>query len=204
MIKRLIFDIDNTLIMWKEEYREALRKTIEYYNLDLDYVLVDNLIEVYEESHDCFSKQAMLNLINEAFNCNLTLDFIDYWLKEMGNMAEIDRETIETLDYLSQKYELVILTNWFRDSQIARLKTVGIEKYFKEFYGAEEFMKPDPNSFKAAMNGKNIDECIMIGDTYKTDIIGAINIGMRAIMVSNEQRNDIETIKEIKDLKEIL
>ena len=35
MIKRIIFDLDNTLITWKEEYWNAVNRTFE--KLDLKY-----------------------------------------------------------------------------------------------------------------------------------------------------------------------
>ena len=33
MIKRIIFDLDNTLITWKDEYWNAVNKTFERFNL---------------------------------------------------------------------------------------------------------------------------------------------------------------------------
>ena len=38
MIKKLIFDLDNTLIMWKPEYVNALRKTLQKYNINEIYI----------------------------------------------------------------------------------------------------------------------------------------------------------------------
>ena len=37
MIKRLVIDLDNTIILWKDEYTSALKKVMQEYNLDIDY-----------------------------------------------------------------------------------------------------------------------------------------------------------------------
>jgi putative hydrolase of the HAD superfamily len=207
MIKRLIFDFDNTLVMWKEEYKNAIKNTISYYNLDIDYLKVDEVIETYENYYDKYNKENMIDLINKKFNLNLGIDFIDKWLEELGNMAEKDDNLIDLLEYLSKKYELVILTNWFKYSQILRLKKAGIYNFFKEIYGGDEFIKPNSISYKTAMGDKKIEECIMIGDNYKIDIEGALNLGMKAIMITKkeiESKNNLVVIDNINKLKEIL
>ena len=42
MYKRIIFDLDNTLIKWIDKYDDALKDTLIKYNVDFDYhVLTD-------------------------------------------------------------------------------------------------------------------------------------------------------------------
>lgn len=207
MIKRLIFDFDNTLMMWKDEYKNAIKNTIKYYNLDIDYLKVDEVIGEYENYYDKYDKENMIKLINKKFNLNLGVDFIDKWLEELGSMSDKDEELISLLYYLSKKYELVILTNWFKKSQTARIKKAKIDKFFKEIYGGDEFIKPNPISYQTAMGNRNVDECIMIGDSYKTDIEGALKLGMKAIMITKkeiEPQNNLIVINNINELKEIL
>lgn len=207
MIKRLIFDVDNTLIMWKDKYKNAIKKTIEYYNLDIDYLLVDEVIEEYENYYDKYTKENMIQLINQKFSLSLKIDFIDKWLEELSTMADEEENLVETLDYLSQKYELVVLTNWFKESQLNRMKHIKIDQYFKEIYGGDDFIKPNPISYITACGERKIEECMMIGDNYKIDIEGALNIGMKAIMVTTKdikETNNLKVIKNMKELKEIL
>lgn len=207
MIKRIIFDLDNTLIMWQEKYKMAIKNTIDYYKLDIDYQLVDEVIESYGNYYDTYQKENMLQLINKSFNLKLGLDFIEKWLEEIGNMADIDEDVIDTLKYLSQKYELVVLTNWFKESQVSRLKKAEIYHFFKEIYGGEEVAKPNPLSFKKAIGNNKKEECLMIGDDIETDIKGAINFGIKAILIdSNDKYKDSEYIRinNLKQLKEML
>ena len=46
----------------------------------------------------------------------------------------LNNEVKNTLKYLSNKYELVVLTNWFTDCQQKRLEKAGILKYFKKVF----------------------------------------------------------------------
>ena len=203
MIKRLIFDLDNTLIMWRDSYKSAIKNTIEKYNLDVDYILVDEVIESYEKYYNYYSKDHLLELINNKFGLELDISFLEDWLIELGKMADIEDDVIEVLEYLSSKYELIVLTNWFKDSQLKRLEKVGIDKYFKEIYGGDKYIKPSFESYKIAIGDRKPSECIMIGDNYITDIEGAINAGLQAIMITSKDFTSTDSYKVIRDLKEL-
>ena len=43
MIKKLIFDLDNTLIIWKDEYSLELKYLLEEYKIDTSKTLLDKL-----------------------------------------------------------------------------------------------------------------------------------------------------------------
>ena len=47
MVKKLIFDLDNTLIEWKDYYINAIKETVLEYKLDIDYHKLHNLVEDY-------------------------------------------------------------------------------------------------------------------------------------------------------------
>ena len=47
MIKRIIFDLDNTIMIWKDDYINALRDTLLYFNVDIKYLDdINNIIEM--------------------------------------------------------------------------------------------------------------------------------------------------------------
>ena len=209
-IKRLIFDLDNTLILWKDEYTSALEKTMEYFKVDYDYLSIDAIIESQEAIHDTMDKQVFLDDINNSCGLNLTMNFIDMFLEKQKELAEInDIDLQETIKYLNTKYEIVLLTNWYTDTQISRLKTAGIAKYFKEFYGGDMgYTKPHPDSYLRAVGNHKVEECIMIGDSDYFDINGALALDMPVIQVDlkniiNDKRN-YPVIKNIRELMDIL
>ena len=68
MIKKLIFDLDNTLIIWKDEYSLELKYLLEEYKIDTCYKKVDKIIDDLEYKHDTISKEILLNDINNNLN----------------------------------------------------------------------------------------------------------------------------------------
>ena len=207
MIKKLIFDLDNTLIMWKDEYLEALKKTIKKYNINEDADYMNSLIDSYENYYDKYDKEKMLEHINKNIKEKINIDFMNDFLNEIGFMSEPNEEVINTLEYLSKKYELVVLTNWFKEPQTNRLKNAKIDKYFKKVFGGEEYIKPDKQAFINTIENTPLDECIMIGDNYTIDIMGAYNAGIKPIFMNpknKENKNNFTEIKTISELKNIL
>ena len=207
-MKRLIFDLDNTLILWKNEYREAMKNTVEHFNLDLDYAALDDLVEIYENYYDKYTIDNITELFNKQLNLNLTNEFTEYWLKELGNMADDDLNIKPLLEYLKSKYELVVLTNWLKKSQLERLKKLDIDEYFINIYGGEDAIKPNKEAYLKAIGNRDIADCIMIGDNLKVDIEGAVDIGLKAILVDIKDiypdSDKYTRIKNIHELKEML
>ncbi len=206
MVKKIIFDLDNTLIEWKDYYINAIKETVLEYKLDIDYHKLHNLVEDYELYYNNYSKEQMIDLFNKKLNLNLDVTFLDKWFSRLGKMAIKDEEVIDTIKYLSSKYELVVLTNFIKELQIERLKTAGLYEYFKSVIGGELFIKPSIESFNLAIRPNKPDECIMIGDNIDIDIKGAINAGVRAILIDihNNKEYDGEVIHKISELKEML
>ena len=204
MIKRIIFDLDNTLIMWKDKYLEAIKETVELYHLDIDYKYLSSLVDEYDDCFKYYDKELMVDFINKKINNKIDINFLNTFLDKFSFMSEKDDKVIEVLEYLSKKYELVVLTNWFTNSQKERLKNADILKYFKEVIGGEKHMKPYKEAFISACGEFQRNECMMIGDNYNKDIIGAYNIGLDVIYFNyNNKNNNIKKIKEIKNIKEL-
>ena len=210
MIKRLVIDVDNTIILWNEEYTSALKKVMKEYNLNVDYKIIDNIIEVQEKVYNRMDKNHLLNDINKECNLDLNIDFIDKLLEYQRDLApEKDGNFIELFKYLSNKYELVMLTNYYVEPQIGRLKKLGIDIYFKEFYGGDIVpLKPSSEAFYKAIGSHKPEECIMIGDSIPYDIEGALNIGMNVILVDLldkiKEEKKYKIIKNLYELKNIL
>lgn len=211
MIKRIIFDIDNTLIKWEDKYYARLGQVfnelqMQYSQTDIDNVV--NAIDDYEKREIYFNKEAMQKIIEEKMGRKIPNNFVDTMLNYFSNCVPdtISKEIIDTLDYLNNKYELVTLSNWFESTQIIRLKKVGIIKYFKECYACEKIkMKPNCESYKTAIGNYKPEECLMIGDNLVTDIQGALECNLQAILYNPKGINTKYTnIQSFSKLKEIL
>ena len=68
MIKRIIFDLDNTLIMWKDEYEKAADIALNVINYPKTNDLYKKINEVeseYEEGKTKFDQKEVIDYLNE-------------------------------------------------------------------------------------------------------------------------------------------
>lgn len=217
-IKKLVFDIDGTLIEWEDEYSNIIAKSFDELNIPYTTELCDeiwNLQPNYEIEIMHYDEKIFLDYINSHLNLNLPSEFVSIWKKNIQNCIpnNINTDLIKTLEYLSNKYELVGLTNWFSEDQIERLRKINILKFFKEVYGGENYCKPREEAFIQTFGKYQPNECAMIGDNFEMDIIGAKNAGFRHLFwidsfnvkekVKN-QLNGINILKDVNDLRTIL
>jgi len=103
-----------------------------------------------------------------------------------------------------------IISDIDNDFQDFQFKVFGISKIFDSITTSEEVQsyKPEPKIFQVALNkaGCQGKKSIIIGDSYKKDIIGGKNMGMTTIWINKFSGNDTDNDKAdfvVKDLKEI-
>ena len=207
-MKAIIFDLDNTLIDWIDEYNNTIKVSLEKYLDDVNNELVDlvNLgINEYDKKESTFTKEGLLKYINRYSNLNLPIEFVDMLESLQCECANYDEKRIDVIKYLSQKYDLYLISNWFTKTQEKRLEKAGILRYFKKVYGADSnYFKPDKRAFKIVTDIYGVDNCISIGDSLKNDIEPCAKMGMRVIWKNDKSSNKYTTIKNIYELKEIL
>ena len=208
MIKRIIFDIDNTIMDFPKNYEVHFEKILKKHGSNLRGVDLYNAIGNYEKykTNVYYDKSTLLKLINKELNTNFTIEIIDDFFKMYNKLiTPISEEIKDTLEYLSSKYEIVAYTNWFTDTQISRLKEAGILHYFKEVFGGDKIpLKPRKEGFVKVINGYNLDECVMIGDNLEVDIKVPYEMGMNVFHLNKFGTSKYPTIKKIEELKEKL
>lgn len=201
MIKKIIFDVDDTLIPWKSEYNLVIEKVLKKLGLEYNKKDIENInksIDVYEDMYETYSKENMLDVVNKVTNRNYPIELVNEMIKEWEDCApeKMEDEFYKMLEKLSNKYELVVLTNWFADSQEKRLKKSQIFKYFKRVIGTEKIKnKPNKEAFMEAIEDENPKECVMIGDNFEKDVKGALDAGLQAIYI-NKKGKEVEKIEE--------
>lgn len=210
MLKRIIFDLDNTLFPFLEEYWLTLKETLQELNLPFYEEIQEKIREnvgTYEKQYRQYNEKTMLVHLNQGLSFSLPDCFITCWMKKLEKCVPKDTRVLqELLEYLSGKYELVVLTNWFTQEQKARLENSGLLPYFKEVIGTDSVLnKPNKEAFLKACGNNKPSACIMIGDDLQVDILGALNVGMRALYLNQtNDRTNKEEIKTLKELKERL
>jgi HAD superfamily hydrolase (TIGR01549 family) len=114
-------------------------------------------------------------------------------------------EVIEILNYLKEKgFKIALISN--TNPTIMRvIEKHNLHKYFDaEIYSYQEgILKTNPALFQTAVErlGLANDEVIMIGDSIQTDIIGARNAGLRALLLDRMNKRDYTP--KIRNLKEL-
>ena len=209
MLKRIIFDLDFTLIIWKDDYDWAVKEVLKEHNLDIDYSIIDKELESQELKYDHLSKEQLLNDINEKLDKKIPMSILDEIIKKQELLSEYDAELVELLKYLSSKYEIVVLSNYFTSIQQGRLEHAGLMPYIKEVIGGDmiEKFKPHESGFIKAMGPHSAGECLMVGDSVRCDINGASEVGMKSILVDSRHKYADYggwRVESIYDLKEML
>ncbi len=208
MIKRIIFDLDNTLINVPSNLDSEFMKVINKFNLNITSKELYNAIGTYETSGEniYYDRYKVINTVNSILNLSIDDVFFDEFLSMYSKLVDdLEDGVVETLKYLKSKYELVVLTNWFTESQSNRLKEAGILEYFDNVYGTDIVpMKPLKKSFLAAMGDLKPNECVMVGDNLNVDIKIPYEMGMNVYHLNKKGTTKYPTIRKIEDLKERL
>lgn len=93
----------------------------------------------------------------------------------------------ELVRYLEKKYPLTVVTNGFVEVQYEKFDKSGLRDCFAHIVLSEEVgcQKPNPRIFEEAlrMNGLQAEDVVMIGDSWNSDIQGAINAGIDQIWI---------------------
>ena len=109
--------------------------------------------------------------------------------------------------YLAEKYPLTIVTNGFIEVQYEKFDKSGLKDCFSHIVLSEEVgcQKPNPRIFEEALrlNVMQADEVVMIGDSWYSDIQGAINAGIDQIWVTEQQVDEYQPTYVVNSLEEI-
>ena len=120
----------------------------------------------------------------------------------------------ELVRYLAAKYPLTVVTNGFVEVQYEKFDKSGLRDCFAHIVLSEEVgcQKPNPRIFEEAlrMNGLQAEDVVMIGDSWSSDIQGAINAGIDQIWIRKskdplpEGQSATYLVQSLSEVMEIL
>ncbi len=208
MIKRIIFDLDNTLIPWDSEWDLAILRTFDYYNIPYEEDIIDRFLSAfynYEKHHIRFDKVRASRYIAYELGIDLPDTFVEVWTSDLANLVpNRDEKLIELLEYLSSKYSLVIASNSFYSQQIGKLKKLDLLKYFDQVLTADTYnKKPYKEMYEVACEGYDKSEVVMVGDTFKTDIKSAMDFGIYSYYLTTTDPRKGKKFKRISNIYEL-
>lgn len=229
--KDLFIDFDDTLYDTHGNAVIALRETFEVFNLgrffpdpqvfydaywmaniDLwtqyskgeitrDYLIVERFRRPLSTGKDID--------VTEEFCLEMSDRFLDFCSTKPGVVVGAH----ELMDYLRQQgYRMHMCSNGFHEVQYKKLAACGLKDYFDTVILSEDagFNKPSPQYFDYAFrqSGASRETTLMIGDNLQTDILGALNSSIDA-MLFNRWEVDVDEAAQsptyvVSSLQEIM
>ena len=233
MITHILFDVDDTLLDYQraeaqvlsrifagcgrelraEELSEAWRLSWAYW--DAERLSETDAPEVQREYHERYhrSVQAYCGELSRRYGLGMSAEETYRQFNALlGQAVTVYEDTLEVLDALKGRgYVLCAATNGLACVQRPRVEALGgrIDRLFcSEAMGV---VKPMEAFFARVLEetGARAEQCLMVGDSLRSDISGAKRAGMRTIWVNRKGQaageyapdEIVENLKEILDCK---
>lgn len=120
-------------------------------------------------------------------------------------------DTVPTLDVLLDEFRLAVLSNNRQlPGEVERLRLLD---WFEVAVSAPaDAPKPDPRPFRQVADALGVDpaRCVYVGDSVRTDVLGAHGAGMRAVWLNRwldewpERPRDIAMVSTLGELPALL
>lgn len=196
--KKYIFDIDYTILIpdWSKE-DDYFKLYIPLEEQEEFFKCKQDILNKYERDFPKYNTKTLSDYFGK-YGFTVTEDVINGWMLYNGEtiVDEVVDGTLALFEYLKENdKEIVILTNWFRGTQIPRLKRAGLLQYIDKIVAGENAMKPGLKSFELAIGETEKEDCIMIGDSIRSDKAGADNVGIDCYIV--DKNHTIQDLYEV-------
>ena len=232
--KAVFLDWDDTIGDFHGAADLALAQMYEKYQLDRYFASLDEFVGLYKpHNQELWAKYGEDKVTKEYLSLDRFLfPLMHGSLYPNGETAQVIRLAMtmsddflalttahfsllpgaeEIVRYLAEKYPLTIVTNGFVEVQYEKFDKSGLKDCFSHIVLSEEVgcQKPNPRIFEEALrlNGLSADEVVMVGDSWYSDIQGAINAGIDQIWVTDHLSDDCAptyTVKSLEEIKSIL
>lgn len=224
--KNLFFDLDDTLWAFSLNARDTFEEMyLKYrYGRFFDsfqhfYALYQRRnVELWEEygngqvTKEELNRQRFLYPLQVvgADDAALAKSFSDDFFAVIPTKSRLMPHAREVLEYLSPKYNLYILSNGFQELQCHKMRSSGIDGFFKKVVLSDDIgvLKPWPEIFHFALSAtqSELRDSLMIGDSWENDITGAKRVGMHQAFYNAAGKMDLpfEPTYQLSDLKELM
>lgn len=212
MIKTLIFDIDETMYSYTTCHAKGLHKIDEYCQEKFGFepgtvknwwkIIFHEITERLGFDNVC-THDTMLRIqtILERNGINPIKDarFIHnlYWDTVVEAMVPFDGMTELMQQAKAAGLTIGVATDLLAEIQFRKLEKLGVTDYIDFVVTSEEAgcEKPHKGIFECALEkaGCRPEECMMIGDNWSKDIVGAMDMGMEyAWHIPGKELSDVE------------
>ncbi|MBQ2809022.1 MAG: YjjG family noncanonical pyrimidine nucleotidase [Bacteroidaceae bacterium] len=225
MFKNLFIDLDDTLYDFSAASREAFKETYDLLHYERFFDSFDHYMSIYSPYNlELWGLYGEGKITKEELNRRryshpletvgitdpgLAATFCREALSRIPTKGNLVPGATELLEYLRPKYRMFILSNGFKELQSRKMQTAGIDGYFDALILSEDIgvNKPNRELYEHALQSTDsrLEESIMIGDMFETDIVGAANIGMQQIYFNpkGKKGHTFAPTYEVRDLLQI-
>lgn len=224
-ITHIFFDLDRTLWDFEANSFDELmaiwsRNGLHQRGISLPEEFIKVYKQINEECWEAYRKDEITKekLRGERFRRTLAYygvqddqlaeDIGEQYVANSPQRTKLVDYTHEVLEYLSQKYELHMITNGFEEVQHIKLANSDLDKYFGEIITSEMagVKKPAQRIFDLALerSGAEAGRSVYVGDDLAVDVLGAINAGWHAIYFNpHNVAHNHSTLADVQCLSEI-
>lgn len=225
MIKHIFLDLDGTILDFLKAEATALSRVLT----ELGIKPTEEKIKLYSKINDSQWKRLEKGEISRE---QVLVGRFEIFFRELGESRDaLQTRTLyekylseghffidgaeELLESLSKQYNLYLASNGTKTVQDSRIKSAGIQKYFKDIFVSQDigFNKPDKRYFDMAFKKiENFlpDEAVIIGDSLSSDILGGNNAKIKTVWfnpngLENSLNVKIDAVaKKLSDIPDIL
>ena len=220
MIKTVLIDLDDTIFDFKSCEKLALSRALERFSIAYDddmllrySVINDGMwkkLEKGEITREVLRVRRFEMFLHEYGVFGISADaFADAYMAELMNTGVLLPGAEKLLAQLSARYDLYAVTNGYLDTQMGRIRTAGIGKYFREIFISQivGYVKPSKGFFDHCKEkiGFDVSETVLIGDSLTSDIRGGAEYGIYTIWFNPHGRTAdlVSPDAEVSSLEEI-
>ena len=220
--KGVLLDLDNTLYDYSKSHKAGLKSILDYCENNFDISKSEALsafnygrhkvhIELIEtaSSHNrlLYIQKMLESLEISPFKHALKL-YNAYWDTFLEEMKLYDG----VVDFL-EKYngKICIVSDLTAHIQYRKIQKLNIGKYIHFIVTSEESGREKPHAYPFMLALQKLKltnkEVFMVGDSFKKDIVGALNMGIESYWLNSDRTNEVyddNLVTEIKCFKELL
>jgi len=227
-LRYIYFDLDNTLLDHNKAESKSHQAVYDSFPV-LRQVPIDDWLETYQEVnhnlwvqyqdgeidrhqlhfsrfHDSMVEMGLPTVNSHDIGVTYMKKYREYW--DWVDQAE------ETLALTSRHFNVGIITNGFKETQLKKFEKLSMHKYTSQMVISEELgvLKPDPKVFDYAteLAGVSRKDILYVGDSYSSDVVGGLKAGWQTAWytgVVGEEETELTphlTFSDFSDLKKYL
>lgn len=164
MKKAVIFDIDGTLWDATVPTAEAINRMAESYGLALRVTAADIAPLMGRTAPELGA--LLLKEVDPALRLKILTEFGPLEAEAVGSGASVLCEGIrETLEELSQSFELYLVSNCQKERIAAFYRATGLERYFRDYESNGRTGLSKGENIRLVMERNALTEAVYVGDT---------------------------------------